>query len=111
MLPDRPIRRVSSVILGIAAIFDLTGAVVFRLLRRGLPAAAGPASGQQDRGQQTLRAGALAASAASIQSAYREAVLHGRGQDGPGTPGADAGSGGEHGSGAAADSGGVTLPG
>ncbi len=99
MLPDRPSRRVTSLILGIAAIFDLTGAVVFRLLRRGLPAAARPASGQQGPAQQTPRAGALAAAAGQIQSAYREAVLHGRGQEGPGTTGTDA------------DSGGVTLPG
>jgi hypothetical protein len=115
MLPAGPMRRASSVILGIAAIFDLTGAVVFRLLRRSLPAAARPAPGRQDQGQETPRgqgqetprgqgqetprAGALAAAAAQIQSAYREAVLHGRGRDGPGSSGADAGPGG------------VTLPG
>jgi hypothetical protein len=55
--------------LGIAAIFDLTGVAVFRLLRNSLPGAAGPA-------QRSLDAGAFAAATAEIQSAYREVMMH-----------------------------------
>lgn len=69
MLPDRPIRRVPSFMLGIAAIFDLTGVAVFRRLRTSLPGAARPA-------QRSLAAGAFAAATAEIQSAYREVMMH-----------------------------------
>lgn len=55
--------------LGIAAIFDLTGVAVFRLLRNSLPGAAGPA-------QRILDPSAFAAATAEIQSAYREVMMH-----------------------------------
>ena len=73
MLPDRPMRRVSSVILGIAAIFDLTGAAVFRLLRHGLPEPSELARSQPGRDAEPFRS-----AAGQIQSAYREAIMHAR---------------------------------
>ncbi len=75
MLPDRPIRRVTSRKLGIAAIFDLTGTAVFRLLRDSLPTG-------RTRHSQAVRArrgdradGAFAAATAEIQSAYHEVMM------------------------------------
>lgn len=68
MLPDRPIRRVTSGKLGIAALFDLTGTAVFRLLHDSLPA------GSTRRGDRA--AGAFAAATAEIESAYREVMMH-----------------------------------
>jgi hypothetical protein len=70
MLPDQPIRRVPSFVLGIATIFDLTGVAVFRLLHHS------QRNPPRKPAQRNLDAGAFAAAAAEIQSAYREAMMH-----------------------------------
>jgi hypothetical protein len=59
--------------LGITAIFDLTGAAVFRMLRHGLPGPSELARWQPGRDAEPFRS-----AAGQIQSAYREAIMHAR---------------------------------
>lgn len=69
MAPDRPMRGVSSFVLGIATIFDLTGVAVFRLLRHG------QRNPPRRPAQRNLDACAFTAAAAEIQSAYQEVMM------------------------------------
>ena len=75
MPTDRSAQRVASFALGTAAIFDLTGAVIYRMLRSSLPAPPPP-------GPVT---GPVLQSARVIGEAHREALVraHG-GERGPG---------------------------
>jgi hypothetical protein len=70
MLTDRPARGVSGFMLGIAAVFDITGAAAFRMLRQALPGTAGDSPGKQGS-----ESGAFESATAVIQSAYRETIM------------------------------------
>jgi|ERR1022692_684658 hypothetical protein len=80
MLTDRPMRRVSGLLLGIAAIFDVTGAIAFRMLRQALPETERRTAGRLAPGSPARRhavpdAGAWESAAAVIESAYRETMM------------------------------------
>jgi hypothetical protein len=75
MQTDRSAQRIAAFSLGTAAIFDMTGAVIYRVLRGALPAPP-PESG----------AGVFQESAAMIREAHREAVTHARGRGGASHP-------------------------
>ena len=72
MQTDRSAQRIAAFSLGTAAIFDLTGAVIYRALRGALPAPPPPESA----------AGVFSESAATIREAHREAISHARGRSG-----------------------------
>jgi hypothetical protein len=72
MQTDRSAQRIAAFSLGTAAIFDLTGAAIYRILRRALPAPP-PESA----------AGAFRESAATLREARREAVAAARGGRSP----------------------------
>ena len=71
MPTDRSVRRLLAFALGSAAIFDVTGAVIYRVLRTGLPPS-----------PQEPRAGPFQLSTMTIQDAHREAVIRARDADG-----------------------------
>ena len=69
MQTDRSAHRIAAFSLGTAAIFDLTGAVIYRVLRSGLPE---PPPG-------TGAGAAFRESTAILRDAHREASSHARG--------------------------------
>lgn len=71
MQTDRSAQLIAAFSLGTAAVFDLTGAVIYRALRGALPAPP-PESA----------AGVFQESTAVIREAHREALRHARGRDG-----------------------------
>jgi len=71
MPTDRSVRRLLAFALGTAAIFDVTGAVIYRVLRTGLPPS-----------PQEPRAGPFQLSTMTIQDAHREAVIRARDANG-----------------------------
>jgi len=76
MQTDRSARRIAAFSLGTAAIFDLTGAVIYRVMRSGLPEAPpSPGAGAAFRD-----------SAAILRDAHREASSHARGHGDAATP-------------------------
>ena len=70
MHTDRSAHRIAAFSLGTAAVFDLTGAVIYRVMRSGLPE---PPPG-------TGAGAAFAESAAILRDAHREASSHARGR-------------------------------
>jgi len=72
MQTDRSARRVVALALGTAAIFDVTGSIIYRVLRSGLPVApppgAAPGPFQQATGE--------------IRGAHREALSRARAKNG-----------------------------
>lgn len=69
MQTDRSVHRIAAFSLGTAAIFDLTGAVIYRFMRSGLPEPPPAAT-----------AGAVfRESAGMIRDAHREATSRARG--------------------------------
>jgi hypothetical protein len=70
MRTDKSARRVLAVAMGIAAIFDLTGAITYRVMRPILP---DPPPRDADPFQSAM---------ATILSAHRDAVTHARDKSG-----------------------------
>lgn len=68
MQTDRSAQRITAFSLGTAAIFDLTGAVIYRVMRTGLPVP-----------QPDSAAGVFQESTAVIRAAHREALTRARG--------------------------------
>jgi hypothetical protein len=76
MQTDRSAHRIAAFSLGTAALFDLTGAVIYRVMRSGMPEPPpGPGPGT-----------AFRESAAILRDAHREASSHARGRAGAATP-------------------------
>lgn len=66
MQTDRSAQRIAAFSLGTAAIFDLTGAVIYRALRGALPDPPAPGSAAR----------VFQESTATIRAAHREAISH-----------------------------------
>jgi hypothetical protein len=73
MPTEKPANRLASFSLGTTAIFDLTGAVIYRMLRAGLP----PAPPETQRAAPLLRATRV------ISEAHREVASRARGKGNP----------------------------
>lgn len=72
MQTDRSAHRVVALALGTAAIFDVTGAVIYRVLRAGLPVPPPPGSALDPFQQST----------SEIQDAHHEAIMRARVKNG-----------------------------
>lgn len=75
MQTDRS-RRFAALALGTTAIFDVTGAVIYRVVRAGLPAPPPP----------DCAAGPFQQASRELRDAYREAIMRTRGKDGVSLP-------------------------
>jgi hypothetical protein len=73
MPTERPAHRFASFSLGTTAIFDLTGAVIYRILRASLPPAP----------PETLEAGPVLRATRVISEAHREVAMRARGKSNP----------------------------
>jgi hypothetical protein len=72
MQTDRSAHRIAAFSLGTAAIFDLTGALIYRVMRSGLP----------EPPPEAPAGAAFRESTVMISEAHREAVAHAHGPNG-----------------------------